>query len=76
MHIFIRGIAKDDLKDYHGAIADLTKATELNPKEASAYFYRGIAKDKLEDYRGAIDDFTKVIELDTKMQRHILKEGF
>ena len=41
---FNRGIDKSNLKDYTGAILDYTKAIELNPKNAVAYYNRGIAK--------------------------------
>ena len=39
-----RGIAKTELKDYEGAIQEYTKAIELNPQDAEAYFGRGNAK--------------------------------
>ena len=58
-----RGNAKDDLKDYYGAIADYTKAISLNPDYAKAYNNRGISKDDLKDYYGAIADYTKAISL-------------
>ena len=32
-----RGVAKDQLKDYEGAIADYTKALEIYPKDSLAY---------------------------------------
>jgi len=41
---FNLGYAKSGLKDYKGAIQDLNKAIELNPKFADAYINRGIAK--------------------------------
>ena len=59
-----RGIAKVELKDYSGAIADFNKAIELNDQyKIFAYFIRGIAKVELKDYRGAILDFNKAMEL-------------
>ena len=58
-----RGISKDDLKDYYGAIADFTKAISLNPDYAYAYYNRGLSKNYLKDYYGAIADFTKAISL-------------
>ena len=60
---FYRAYSKDNLKDYKGAVADYTKAIEINPNYAYAYYNRGIAKDELKDYKGAIADYTKAIEI-------------
>ena len=57
------GISKKNLADYKGAIADYTKAIELDPDYASAYYNRGNSKNSLKDYKGAIADYTKAIEL-------------
>ena len=46
-----------------GAIADFTKAIQINPNYAEAYFWRGDAKEQLKDYKGAIEDYTKAIEI-------------
>ena len=64
-----RGLAKDSLDSpeaYRGAIADYTKAIELDPKFAEAYYFRGIAKGAIQDAIGAIDDYTKAIEINPK----------
>ena len=53
---------KAKLKDYYGAIADYTKAIELDPNDADAYYNRGKNKFSLQDYRGAIADYTKYLE--------------
>ena len=45
------------------ALADFTKAIELDPDDAYAYYTRGNAKKKLKDYYGAINDYSKAIEL-------------
>lgn len=60
------GVAKDELKDYKGAIADYNKAIALNPKFEIAYYNRGISKNNLKDYLGAIADYSKAIELNPK----------
>ena len=57
---YIRGASKNNLKDYYGAIADYTKAIELNPDYANAFYCRGIAKfivklDYCSDYKRACD---------------------
>ena len=58
-----RGNSKINLQDYRGAIADYSKAIELNPNYNNAYHNRGGAKGNLQDYRGAIADLSKAIEL-------------
>lgn len=42
-----RGLAKEELKDYRGAIADYSTAIEIDPKYAITYYFRGLAKLKL-----------------------------
>ena len=54
-----RGFSKDDLKDYYGAIADYTKAIELDPNYASAYKNRAISKYYTNDLTGACEDARK-----------------
>ena len=49
--------------EYDTAIADFTKAIELNPDDHEAYNNRGSVYAKLEKYDTAIADFTKAIEL-------------
>jgi tetratricopeptide (TPR) repeat protein len=71
-----RGISKDDLQYYLGAIADFNKAIELNPNNANSYYYRGNAKLKLEDYRGSIPDFNKSIELNPNLADAYYNRGF
>jgi tetratricopeptide (TPR) repeat protein len=58
-----RGWARAEKGDYEGAIADLTKAIELNPKQARAYAERGWARRQRGDYDGAIADYNRAIEL-------------
>jgi tetratricopeptide (TPR) repeat protein len=60
------GVAKDLSADQSGAIADYTKAIELDSKYIICYYNRGLAKFKLQDIRGAMADLTKAIELDPK----------
>ncbi len=56
-----RGISKDELKDHYGAIADYTKAIELDPNFVDAYTNRGISKYNLN--QNECPDFKKACEL-------------
>jgi tetratricopeptide (TPR) repeat protein len=53
-------------KNYEGAVAEFTKAVELNPKFDRAYTNRGIAWMEMGEYDRAIDDYDKAIELNPK----------
>ena len=53
--------------DYKGAIADFTKAIEINPEFTQAYLNRGVAYAFLQDYQAAIADYTKAIEINPKL---------
>ncbi|MEK7298205.1 MAG: tetratricopeptide repeat protein, partial [Planctomycetota bacterium] len=46
---FKQGVHKWISQNYPGAIQDLSKAIELNPKYAKAYYWRGLTKIKLQD---------------------------
>ena len=50
-------------EDYIGAISDFSKAIELDPKDAGAYFSRGSAKLILHDTDGGCLDISKSGEL-------------
>ena len=58
-----RGVAYARQKDYDRAIADYTKAIELEPRNPSAYNDRGIAYTSKGDYERAIVDVTRAVEL-------------
>jgi len=46
-----------------GALADFTKAIDLNPNDANAYFGLGIVKTAKGDIDGAKADYTKALKL-------------
>jgi len=58
-----RGIEKGKKGDLDGAIADFTRAIELNPKDDAPYYNRAQAKWLKKDRAGAIADYTRAIEL-------------
>src|SRR5437016_5330741 len=53
-------------KDYDGAIANLTKAIELNGNYAEAYYNRGLARRQKGDIDGAIADYTAALRINPK----------
>ena len=61
-----RGLIKEAKGLYDEAIADYTKATELDPKHSRAFANRGIAKQAKGLLDKAIEDYSKAIELDPK----------
>src|SRR5215470_9394771 len=61
-----RGAAYLSKGDNDRAIADLTKAIEIDPKYAAAYNSRGNAYRDRKDYDQAIADHTRAIEIDPK----------
>ena len=60
----LRAAIKQKLEDIPGALADVSKAIELDPNDAKCYFNRGLIKNSLGDVSGAIEDYKKYIELD------------
>ena len=59
-----KGLADWHKGDYDSAIANCTKAIELDPKYAEAWYQRGVTRSVKADTEGAIADFSKRIELD------------
>jgi tetratricopeptide (TPR) repeat protein len=58
-----RGLAKQSKGDWDGAIADYSKAIELNPKFSDAWYNRAVAYGNLLDKKNAIQDLLKAQEL-------------
>ena len=70
-----RGMAKEIKGDWDGAIADFSKAIELNPTFADNYQMRGTAKRDKGDLDGAIADFTKAIDLNPQDYNNYFNRG-
>src|SRR5689334_6071962 len=58
-----RGVAHAARGDYDQAIADFSKAIELNPNYATAYNDRAVAYTSKGDFQRAVADVTKAVEL-------------
>jgi tetratricopeptide (TPR) repeat protein len=58
-----RGLIKKALKDFDGATEDYTKAIEINPSFASAYFNRGNISVLKEEPGNGCEDFKKALDL-------------
>jgi tetratricopeptide (TPR) repeat protein len=59
-----RGFTRRLKEDFAGAIADCSKAIEIDPGYAQAYKTRAIAYYQRQEYERAIDDLTKLIEIE------------
>ena len=57
-----RGFAKSNLKDFHGAIQDFTKALEYNPSNPRVYYHRAEAEAEVGMIDEAYDDVLKALE--------------
>ncbi len=56
-----QGQAKAKQLNYRGAIADFSRAIQLNPNEADFYYQRGLILRELSDREAAIQDFDDAI---------------
>jgi tetratricopeptide (TPR) repeat protein len=70
-----RGLAYQLKKEYDKAIADYTKAIEINPNDAEAYNNRGLAYGSKKEYDKAIADYTKAIEINPKYAEAYYNRG-
>ncbi len=70
-----RGLAREDLADIKGAIADYNKAVEFAPDNADAYFARGALNCAAGNCAAAIKDLSKVIQLNPGFAAAYLKRG-
>ena len=68
------GYSKHKLKDYSGAIADYTKAIEIDPNKSSAYYGRGLSKLVLGQKDSGCLDLSKAGELGYGQAYEVIKE--
>jgi len=58
-----RGIAKYEMQDLKGSIADYSKAIEINSNYNAAYFNRAISFYETSQIEASLNDYNKAIEL-------------
>ena len=63
VNLFHRGMKKQNLEDYPGAISDYTEFLKTNPTHLLAYSNRGYAKAMQNDLIGSMADLNRAIEL-------------
>lgn len=73
---FRRGVERQSKGDNNGAIADYTKAIELDPRHFSAYNNRGNTRRDKGDLRGAIADYNRAIEINPQHAPAYFNRGY
>ena len=68
-----RGIAYGEKNQYDQAIADFTKALEIDPKSADAYYNRAIAYYLTKEYNNSWKDVQKAQDLGYKIPSNFLE---
>jgi len=63
-----RGKERLNSGDFDGAIADYSKAIEMNPEFVDAYAQRGVAREHKGDMQGAKADYSKSIEIQIRAE--------
>lgn len=71
-----RGIVRLRNKEYDQAIADLTKAIDVDPKHGLAHANRGLAYSAKKEYERAIADLSKAIEINPNFAGAYSSRGF
>lgn len=59
-----RGLLKEYLFDYKGAILDFSQQLKIDPSKADSYFFRAMAKEKIKDENGAFLDYQKTVRFE------------
>ena len=62
-YYFDRAYEKSKNGDHIGAIADFTKAIEIDPKDHDSYHNRGVSRESLGKWYEAISDYIKAIRI-------------
>ncbi len=64
MAYFDRGMTKEMLRDYPGAIEDYTSQLKIDNSFVDAYFLRGLLRQKTGDKSGAKEDLEEVLKIE------------
>lgn len=70
-----RGIAKNDIQDYTGAIEDYSQAIKLNPFYTTAYYNRAISFYLNQNFSQAMHDYSKALELNPASSKSYMGRG-
>jgi tetratricopeptide (TPR) repeat protein len=60
----IRGIARAERGDLDGAVTDLSRSVQLNPRNAQSYYFRGVVWERKKNVTQAREDFNLALALD------------
>ena len=72
---FEDGIARHQTGDFRGAAESYSKALEIDPKFAAAFYFRGNAHSALNDSKAAISEYTKAIRIEPKFADALMNRG-
>jgi tetratricopeptide (TPR) repeat protein len=70
-----RGIARYEMKDLEGSIADYSKAIEIDPTYDGAYYNRAISYYETSETESALNDYNKSIELNSAFSKAFVGRG-
>ena len=71
-----KGEEKYWTRDFDGAVAEYTRAIDLNPSSFAAYHDRGVARYMQEKYKDALLDLSKAIELKPQTAKLYESRGY
>ena len=70
-----RGLVKEMIGDWEGAISDYTKSIEIDSNYARVYYSRANANYYLKNYREAIVDYNKSIKINPNYAKAYFNRG-
>lgn len=71
-----RGLARNHLENYQGAIADFSEVIRIQPKNLDAYNYRGTIYYHLGEYQKALADYNQALKLSTEFPILFYNRGY